>query len=168
MFFKSLEYNVLHSIINLKENFELLDLVEMIDEVLEQYLSKKIDKVFLVYNKFNNTICYTPIITQLLPIHKLDLNKNKKKQIWDYIYESNSKLLLDTVLNRYIKFKIYQSVLENLLCEQAARMLAMKKATDNSTDLIKGLEMYYNKERQSSITQELIEIVSGASAVSLN
>ncbi|AAO26751.1 ATP synthase gamma chain [Buchnera aphidicola str. Bp (Baizongia pistaciae)] len=167
-FFKSFTNNIVFSLSNLKNDFKIIDLMEMIRISLEMYISGKIDKLFLAYNKFNSTIIQTPTLVQLLPILKPKLGKKEVKKTWDYIYESNSKVLLNVVLNRYIEFQIYQSILENLVCEQASRMLAMKQATDNSADLLKALQMNYNKVRQSSITQELTEIISGAAAVSLN
>lgn len=169
-FFKSIaNTTIIHSVVNLKDNFVLADIMNIIDVVLESYLLGKIDKLFLSYNQFKSTIVRIPVIIQLLPILKLNFNNDEiSNKRWDYIYEPNSKFLLNTILNRYIKFQIYQAILENSVCEQAARMLAMKKATDNSIDLIKTLQINYNKVRQSNITQELTEIISGASAVSLD
>lgn len=166
-FFNSISNNIIYHINNLSKDCKLENFIGSINALLKLYNSKKIDKLFLAYNKFKSTIIHSPTIVQLLPFLKKQENiiVNNK---WDYIYESDTRLLLTVILNRYIESQVYQSILENLTCEQAARMLAMKKATDNSTDLIKELQISYNKVRQSNITQELTEIISGASVVSLN
>ncbi|XBC44383.1 MAG: ATP synthase F1 subunit gamma [Buchnera aphidicola (Schlechtendalia peitan)] len=163
-YFKSLSYNVRHYRRMLKSNYTLSDFLEFIQIPLQRYRERKIDKLFLAYNTFKSTLTHIPTIIQLLPLSQEKLNNN---YYWDYIYESNSEDLLDTLLNDYIKFQIYQAILENHTCEQASRMIAMKQATDNSKDLIKQLNIIYNKARQDNITQELTEIVSGAAAVSL-
>jgi F-type H+-transporting ATPase subunit gamma len=106
-----------------------------------------------------------PEISQLLPLLKSDDEDMQRVHAWDYLYEPEPKVLLDTLLTRYIESQVYQGVVENLSCEMAARMVAMKAATDNAGDLMEGLELVYNKARQAAITQELTEIVSGASAV---
>ncbi|RVS78211.1 F0F1 ATP synthase subunit gamma, partial [Citrobacter freundii] len=110
------------------------------------------------------TMSQTPTITQLLPLPASDDDELKRKS-WDYLYEPDPKALLDTLLRRYVESQVYQGVVENLASEQAARMVAMKAATDNGGSLIKELQLVYNKARQASITQELTEIVGGASAV---
>ncbi len=107
----------------------------------------------------------TPTITQLLPLPPAEGEEEMKAKTWDYLYEPDPKALLDTLLRRYVESQVYQGVVENLASEQAARMVAMKAATDNGGNLIKELQLVYNKARQASITQELTEIVSGASAV---
>jgi F-type H+-transporting ATPase subunit gamma len=116
-----------------------------------------------VYNDFINTMAQKPVIEQLLPLPETD--DEEVRDIWDYIYEPDAETLLDSVLVRYIEALVYQAVLENLASEHAARMIAMKSATDNATDLIGELKLVYNKARQASITQEISEIVSGAAAV---
>ena len=118
-----------------------------------------------MFNKFENTMVQEPTIDQLLPLPKSDSEDMQRNHAWDYIYEPEPKPLLDALLVRYVESQVYQGVVENLACEQAARMIAMKAATDNASDLIDDLELVYNKARQAAITQELSEIVSGASAV---
>jgi len=116
-----------------------------------------------VYNEFVNTMIQEPGVTQLLP---LEAAKDEvMKHHWDYIYEPDAKELLDGLLSRYIESQVYQGVVENVACEQAARMIAMKSATDNAGDIINELQLIYNKARQAAITQEISEIVSGAAAV---
>jgi len=116
-----------------------------------------------VYNQFVNSMTQKPIIEQLLPREPSE--EEEVKHYWDYIYEPDAKNVLDNLLTRYIESLIYQGVVENVACEQAARMVAMKSATDNAGELISDLKLIYNKARQASITQELSEIVAGAAAV---
>ncbi|KJJ56914.1 ATP F0F1 synthase subunit gamma, partial [Vibrio cholerae] len=106
-----------------------------------------------------------PKIDQLLPLPKSDSEDMQRDHMWDYIYEPEPKPLLDALLLRFIESQVYQGVVENLACEQAARMVAMKAATDNASNLIDDLQLVYNKARQAAITQELSEIVGGAAAV---
>lgn len=141
----------------------LADLIGTVRVMLEEYNEGKLDRLYLVYNKFVNTMSQTPVIEQLLPLPKSE--EDEKPHRWDYIYEPDPKELLDTLLVRYIESHVYQGVVENLASEQAARMVAMKAATDNAGELIGDLELVYNKARQAAITQELSEIVSGAAAV---
>jgi F-type H+-transporting ATPase subunit gamma len=131
--------------------------------MLDAYSDAKIDRLFLVNNEFINTMTQKPEVNQLLPLQAEA--STKLKHTWDYLYEPNAKELLDGLLMRYIESQVYQAVVENAACEQAARMIAMKSATDNAGDMIDDLQLIYNKARQSAITQELSEIVSGASAV---
>jgi len=165
--FKLCTSNILAQVTNLGEYPNILELIDPVKIILERYQSKKIDKIFIAYNKFYNKMLQKPKIVQLLPLSNTDVINPKSKN-WDYLYEPESKLILDTLFNRYIESQIYQSILENIASEQAARMMAMKIATDNSSNRIKELQLIYNKVRQSNITQELTEIVSGASAVSLD
>jgi F-type H+-transporting ATPase subunit gamma len=116
-----------------------------------------------VYNDFINTMTQQPTLEQLLPLPPGD--DEKIRDIWDYIYEPDAESLLDTVLVRYLEFMVYQAVLDNLASEHAARMIAMKNATDNAGELIDDLTLVFNKARQAAITQEISEIVSGAAAV---
>ncbi|PPI88340.1 F0F1 ATP synthase subunit gamma [Candidatus Pantoea edessiphila] len=164
LFFSSTGSNIIAQITGIREDFSLSDLIELIEIMLRAYNEHRIDKLYVVSNKFNSTIKQIPLINQLIPLLPI-ANKEIKSKNWDYLYEPNSKVLLDNILCRYIKSQFYQAVLENLASEQAARMIAMKAATDNCSSLIDDLNLLYNKERQSNITQELIEIVSGASAV---
>ena len=132
--------------------------------MLQAYDEGRLDKLYIVSNKFINTMSQVPTISQLLPLPASDDDDLKHKS-WDYLYEPDPKALLDTLLRRYVESQVYQGVVENLASEQAARMVAMKAATDNGGSLIKELQLVYNKARQASITQELTEIVSGAAAV---
>jgi F-type H+-transporting ATPase subunit gamma len=116
-----------------------------------------------VGNEFVNTMTQQPEVQQLLPLQADEENKITHR--WDYLYEPDAKTLLDGLLMRYIESQVYQAVVENAACEQAARMVAMKNATENAGDLIDNLQLVYNKARQAAITQELSEIVSGAAAV---
>lgn len=164
--FKLYGSSILAQITNIGENPDLSKFIGSIQIILEKYQNYEIDKIFIAYNKFHNKMLQYPIVTQLLPLspEKNILNKEK----WDYLYEPESKLILDILFNRYIESQIYQSILENIASEQAARMVAMKTATDNSSSRIKELQLIYNKVRQANITQELNEIIAGASAVSVD
>ena len=123
----------------------------------------RIDRLFLVNNKFVNTMTQEPVLEQLIPVRGEEDEQLKKH--WDYIYEPDSKPVMDALLIRYIESLVYQGVVENLACEQSARMVAMKSATDNAGELINELQLVYNKARQAAITQEISEIVGGAAAV---
>ncbi|XBC40771.1 MAG: ATP synthase F1 subunit gamma [Buchnera aphidicola (Nurudea yanoniella)] len=164
-FFQFLSKNIIYSETNLKKNYEFSNYLNFINIFIKYYNEKKIDNLFVAFNKFKNTFIQTPLIIQLLPLSK-KIDIKKKNNYWDYIYESNSKRLLDKLFKNYIQSQIYQAILENYACEQVARMIAMKQATDNSKKLIQDLQISYNKARQDNITQELTEIVSGASAIS--
>jgi len=131
--------------------------------MLDAYRNDEVDQVYIVYNDFINTMAQKPMVEQLLPLPETD--DEEVRDIWDYIYEPDAETLLDSVMIRYIEALVYQAVLENLASEHAARMIAMKSATDNATDLIAELKLAYNKARQAAITQEISEIVSGAAAV---
>ena len=131
--------------------------------MLDLYEEKKLDRLYVVHNSFINTMTQKPNIQQLLPLEVADDESRKGR--WDYIYESDAGELLDTFLRRYIESQIYQAIVDNIACEEAARMVAMKSATDNAEELIRDLNLVYNKTRQAAITQEITEIVSGAAAV---
>ncbi|PPI87646.1 F0F1 ATP synthase subunit gamma [Candidatus Pantoea edessiphila] len=163
-FFTSIGSNIIAQISGIGENFVLSELIGLIKVMVNAYDAHRIDRLYIVSNKFNSTINQTPKIIQLIPLVTIK-NKKRNKSTWDYLYEPDSKILLNNLLCRYIESQFYQSVLENLASEQAARMLAMKSANDNCSNLIKELNLLYNKARQANITQEIIEIVSGASAV---
>lgn len=139
------------------------DLIGGVKVVLDAYAAEKVDQVFLAYNTFVNTMTQQPTIAQVLPLKASE--EKELKHHWDYLYEPDAKELLDGLLTRYIESQVYQGVVENVACEQAARMVAMKAATDNAGQLISDLKLVYNKARQAAITQELAEIVSGAAAV---
>jgi F-type H+-transporting ATPase subunit gamma len=131
--------------------------------MLDAYSSGKIDKVFLVYNDFVNTMTQRAAFDQLLPLPASETDVARHD--WDYIYEPDAQSVLDHVLTRYIESLVYQAVMENVASEHAARMVAMKAASDNATKLIGTLNLVYNKARQAAITQEISEIVGGAAAV---
>ena len=149
----------------LGDNPSVNDLIGSVKVMLKAYDNGEIDRLYLVYNKFVNTMVQQPKVDQLLPLPVTEDSKLAKKHHWDYIYEPDPKQLLDTLLIRYVESQVYQGVVENLASEQAARMVAMQAATDNAGNLINDLQLVYNKARQASITQELTEIVSGAAAV---
>ena len=140
------------------------DLIGLTKVVLDMHKNVDIDQAFLCSNVFVNTMTQQPNVEQLIPLTPEEQDESNPSQ-WDYIYEPEAKELLDGLLTRYIESLVYQSVVENNACEQAAKMIAMKNATDNAGDLIKELELLYNNVRQAAITQELSEIVGGAAAV---
>ena len=146
------------------DNPTVNDLIGSVRVMLQAYDNGEIDRLYLVNNKFVNTMVQQPTVDQLLPLPKSEDAKMAKRH-WDYLYEPDPKFLMDQLLSRYIESQVYQGVVENLASEQAARMVAMKAATDNADNLITDLQLVYNKARQASITQELTEIVSGAAAV---
>jgi F-type H+-transporting ATPase subunit gamma len=155
---------VLGSVNHLGESPSIDDLIGVVKTMLNEYNEGKIDRFYIAHNDYVNTMTQTPVITQLLPVHTEEL-EDQLTHHWDYIYEPDAKEVLDQLLIRYIESLVYQGVLENNACEQAARMVAMKSASDNAGTLIDELQLVYNKARQASITQELSEIVAGAAAV---
>jgi F-type H+-transporting ATPase subunit gamma len=163
-FFNSYGGNVIAAVRDIGEEPAIADLIGGVKTMLDAYAEGKIDKLFLVSNEFVNTMTQEPMVEQLLPLEPEE--SAEMKHHWDYIYEPDAKELLEGLLTRYIESQVYQAVVENGACEQAARMLAMKSATDNAGDLIDDLQLIYNKARQAAITQELSEIVSGAAAIS--
>lgn len=164
-FFSAVGGNVVARISGMGDNPSLSELIGPVKVMLQAYDENRIDKLFIANNKFINTMAQSPQITQLLPLPAATDEEALMKKSWDYLYEPDPRELLDTLMSRYVESQVYQGVVENLASEQAARMVAMKAATDNGGDLIKELQLIYNKARQASITQELTEIVSGASAV---
>ncbi|MDU4994687.1 MAG: F0F1 ATP synthase subunit alpha [Klebsiella quasipneumoniae] len=163
-FFNSVGGNVVAQVTGMGDNPSLSELIGPVKVMLQAYDEGRLDKLYVVSNKFINTMSQVPTITQLLPLPASE-DADLKRKSWDYLYEPDPKALLDTLLRRYVESQVYQGVVENLASEQAARMVAMKAATDNGGSLIKELQLVYNKARQASITQELTEIVSGAAAV---
>jgi F-type H+-transporting ATPase subunit gamma len=163
-FFGSYGGNVTAAVRDLGEEPSVGDLIGGVKTMLDAYEEGAIDRLFLVSNEFVNTMTQNPNVEQLLPLEAEQ--SDEMKHHWDYIYEPDAKELLEGLLTRYIESQVYQSVVENGACEQAARMLAMKNATENAGELIDDLQLVYNKARQSAITQELSEIVSGAAAIS--
>lgn len=148
------------------DNPQVQNVIGSVRLMLKAFDNGEIDKICLVYNKFLNTMVQTPVIEQILPLPKAVEEKTSvKSDYWDYIYEPDAKSILDTIFSRYTESVVYQGVVENLASEQAARMVAMKAATDNAETLVEDLQLVYNKARQAGITQELTEIVSGAAAV---
>lgn len=143
---------------------EITDIIGTVKCMLTAYDEGELDETFVVYNRFVNTMTQQPTFEQLLPI-ATDEEEEELKHHWDYIYEPDAKSVLDGLLMRFVESQVYQGVVENIACEMAARMVAMKSATDNAGELIDELQLAYNKARQASITQELSEIVAGAAAV---
>jgi len=162
-FFRNIKVEIAAHASNLGETPQINDLIGVMTTMLEAYREKKVDRVYIVYNDFINTMAQKPTVERLLPLPPTD--DEHIGDVWDYIYEPDAESLLDSVLTRYIEALVYQAVLENLASEHAARMIAMKSATDNATDLIADLKLVFNKARQAAITQEISEIVSGAAAV---
>ncbi len=163
-FFKRMGGNVLGHISHLGDAPTVDVLVGVVKVMLDAYLHQRIDALFLCSNEFINTMRQEPRVQQVLPL--VPSEEEKVQHYWDYLYEpDNAKVLLDKLLRRYIESQVYRGVIENIACEQAARMLAMKNATDNAAEFIESLELVYHKVRQSAITRELSEIVAGASVV---
>ena len=162
-FFRSIDVDVVAAATHLGEDPQVEDLVGSIKTMLDEYIEGNIDQLFIVHNNFVNTMTQKPEVKTLLPIEPQDSKEMQKH--WDYIYEPDSKELLDYILMRYIESQVYRAVVENVACEMAAKMVAMKSATDNAGKLIDELELDYNKARQAAITQEISEIVGGAAAV---
>jgi F-type H+-transporting ATPase subunit gamma len=163
-FFKRLPVNLVSQTAQLGDAPRAHDLVGTVKVMLDAYNEGRIDSLYLVYNEFVNTMTQEDKILRLLPA-KPEKPSEELSHHWDYIYEPDAKEVLDNLLVRYIESLVYQGVVENIACEQASRMIAMKNATDNAGDLIDDLQLVYNKARQAAITQEISEIVAGAAAV---
>ncbi len=162
-FFNNYGGNVVASVRGIGDKPTVRDVIGAVKVMLDSYINGTIDRLYLVSNEFVNTMTQKPTVQQLLPLQPADAAELKHH--WDYIYEPEPRELLGGLLTRYIESLVYQAVVENNACEQAARMIAMKSATDNAGDLIVELQLVYNKARQAAITQELSEIVGGAAAV---
>ena len=162
-FFRRLGTPMLGSVSGLGDRPHIKDLIGTIKVMLDAYREGKIDRLFLANAKFVNTMTQQPSVMQLLPIETAD--NHGLPEHWDYIYEPDAAAILDGLLMRYIESQVYQGVVENVASEMAARMVAMKAATDNAGNLIQDLQLVYNKARQAAITKELSEIVGGAAAV---
>jgi F-type H+-transporting ATPase subunit gamma len=162
-FFRRLNVQTLATVTHLGDRPHVADLIGTVKVMLDQYREGKLDRVFLIHNEFVNTMSQKPVVRQLLPVVTED--EDKLQRLWDYIYEPSAAELLDGVLMRYIESQVYQGAVENVACEMAARMVAMKSATDNAGKLIEELQLIYNKARQAAITKEISEIVGGAAAV---
>ncbi len=162
-FFRRVNVNIVAAVTDLGDVPHVRDLIGTIQVMLDGFGEKNLDRVFLVYNTFINTMSQRPTIRTLMPVETPDAEELQTH--WDYIYEPDAAELLPGVLARYIESQVYRAAVENVACEMAARMVAMKSATDNAGKLIDGLQLAYNKARQAAITQELSEIVGGAAAV---
>lgn len=162
-FFRRLDVNIVASLQDLGDVPRVQDLIGAIQVMLNEYSEGSLDRLFLVHNEFVNTMSQKPVTLTLLPAQTQDAEELQTH--WDYIYEPSSSELVEQVLTRYIESQVYRGAVENVACEMAARMVAMKSATDNAGKLIDGLQLAYNKARQAAITQELAEIVGGAAAV---
>lgn len=163
-YFHRIKGNILAQRSHLGDTPTITDIIGTVKVMLDAYNAGEIDRVYLVFNEFVNTMTQEPRVEQLLPVVAGE-QEPELLHHWDYIYEPDAKAVLDGLLTRYIESLVYQSVAENAACEMAARMVAMKAATDNAGDLISELQLAYNKARQAAITQEISEIVSGAAAV---
>ncbi len=162
-FFRSYGGNVVAASAHVGEQPAMNDLLGLITVMLDAFQNGTVDRVYLANNVFVNTMTQSPTLNQLLPLDPDDTEDLSHR--WDYIYEPDARELLDGLLTRYLESQVFQAVVENVACEQAAKMIAMKAATDNAGDLIDDLELIMNNARQSAITQELAEIVGGAAAV---
>ena len=165
-FFRRLGGSVLGTASHLGDKPSVNDLLGSIKVMLDAYEDGKIDRLFLVHNEFVSALSQKPEVTTLLPVTEIDLGEESLQEYWDYIYEPDAGELLDDVLMRYIESQVYRGAVENFACEMAAKMVAMKSATDNAGEIIDNLQLQYNKARQGAITQEISEIVGGAAAVS--
>jgi len=163
LFFSGFGGNVVASQSHLGDAPELSSLIGAVKVMLDAYDDGKIDRLYIIHNRFVNTMTQQPTAVQLLPLKAEE--DDSLKHHWDYIYEPDAKEILEGLLVRYVESQVYQGVVENNACEQAARMLAMKNATDNAGGMINELNLLYNKARQAAITQEISEIVGGAAAV---
>ena len=162
-FFRRLKVEIAAATQDLGERPRLEDLIGVLKVVLDGYREGRIDRLYICYNQFINTMVQTATFDQLLPLPPTE--DEPMLQYWDYLYEPDAESLLDDVLTRYVESLVYQATLENLASEHAARMVAMKSASDNASNLIDDLKLVYNKARQAAITQEISEIVGGAAAV---
>jgi F-type H+-transporting ATPase subunit gamma len=162
-FFKRLGGNITSTATHLGDAPSIIELIGSVKVMLDNYEAGSIDRLYIAHNVFENTMTQKPAMKQLIPV--TGDSDEQLETHWDYIYEPDSRPVMDALMIRYIESLVYQGVVENVACEQAARMVAMKSATDNADDLIGELQLIYNKARQAAITQEISEIVSGAAAV---
>ena len=163
-FFRRIGSNVVSEATRLGDAPQLTELIGAMKVMLDAYTDGRIDRLYLVHNQFISTMSQQPKVEQLLPTHADEPDESLTRH-WDYLYEPDARDVVDALMTRYVESLIYQGVVENIACEMAARMVAMKSASDNAGDLIDELQLVYNKARQASITQEISEIVSGAAAV---
>ncbi len=164
-FFKRVGGRVIALTEHLGDQPTVTDLSGFSHAMVSAFDNQEIDALYIAHNVFVNTMTQQPVIQQLLPLPQDENEDTGLGYLWDYIYEPDAKELLDALLERYIEVELYQGVVENIACEQAAKMMAMKSATDNANELIKEFQLAYNKARQAAITQELAEIVGGAAAL---
>jgi F-type H+-transporting ATPase subunit gamma len=162
-FFRRLRLPIVASITNIGDTPRIADLIGGVDAMLGLYREGKIDRLFVAGNRFVNTMTQQPVVVQMLPAETRDASELQER--WDYIYEPAADQLIAGFMIRYIEASVYRVVIENLACEMAARMVAMKSATDNAGKIIDELQLIYNKARQAAITKEISEIVGGAAAV---
>jgi len=162
-FFKNSGMEIKATTANLGDAPHFDDLLGTIKVMLDSYDKGEIQQLLVAYNKFENTMTQVPTVTQLIPM--VPTEADGMDHHWDYIYEPDAEEALNALMVRYIEALVYQGLVENIACEQSSRMIAMKSATDNAGDMVKELELVYNKARQAAITQEISEIVSGAAAV---
>lgn len=162
-FFRRLNVSVLANVSHLGDQPHIKDLIGTVKVMLDAYREGRLDRLFLVNAQFVNTMTQKPVVEQLLPIERVDTEGLQEH--WDYIYEPEAAYILDGLLMRYIESQVYRAAVENVASEMAARMVAMKAASDNAGKLINELQLIYNKARQAAITKELSEIVGGAAAV---
>ena len=163
-FFKRLGVNIVAATGQIGDMPTAGDLLGAAQVMLNEYAEQRIDRLYLIFNTFVNTMTQQPTVQRLLPSPPTEFSTTKEHS-WDYLYEPDAQTIIDKLVRRYIESQIYQSVIDNIACEQAARMVAMKAASDNASDLIYKLQLVYNKARQAAITQELSEIIGGAAAV---
>lgn len=164
-FVRRLGGNILAATNRLGDTPSVADVIGPVGVMLKAYENNELDELYVIYNSFVNTMSQKPFFQRLLPVAPAPEGQESPRAHWDYIYEPDAQELLDFLLTRYIESQVYHSVVENFACEQAARMVAMKSASENAGDIIGNLQLVYNKARQASITQELSEIVGGAAAV---
>jgi len=164
-FFRRLGGNVVGTATHLGDKPQINDLIGSIKIMLDAYSEGKIDRLFLMHNEFISALNQKPIVETLLPVSMISETDEELQEHWDYIYEPEASELLEDFLMRYIESQVYRGAVENFACEMAAKMVAMKSATDNAGEIIERLQLKYNKARQAAITQEISEIVGGAAAV---
>ncbi|WP_198244497.1 F0F1 ATP synthase subunit gamma [methane-oxidizing endosymbiont of Gigantopelta aegis] len=163
-FFSGINANIVGQVTKLGDTPHLEDIAGLIKLMLDAFYQKEIDALYLASNEFVNTMTQKPGVEKLLPISETDLEEDLSGH-WDYLYEPDAQEVLDILLSRFVEAIVYQGLVENNACEQSARMVAMKSASDNAGNIIDELQLVYNKARQAAITQEISEIVSGAAAV---
>ena len=164
-FFRRLGGNVVGTATHLGDKPHINDLIGSIKIMLDAYSEGKIDRLFLIHNEFISALSQKPVVETLLPVSMISETDEELQEHWDYIYEPDARELLEDFLMRYIESQVYRGAVENFACEMAAKMVAMKSATDNAGEIIDSLQLKYNKARQAAITQEISEIVGGAAAV---